>query len=87
MRAGNFSDPELRKIEGLVGGRYVTQSGNPASRLRADQFPGGIIPPSQIDPTGKRLMNLYPRPMSIRTPAADSITSSRSFSIRTVFSG
>ena len=62
MRAGNFSDAELRKIEGLVGGRYVTQSGNPASRLRADQFPSGIIPPSQIDPTGRALMNLYPTP-------------------------
>lgn len=62
MRAGNFSDAELRKIEGLVGGRYVTQSGNPASRLRTDQFPTGIIPPSQIDPTGRALMNLYPAP-------------------------
>ena len=64
MRAGNFSDEELRKIEGLVGGRYVTQSGNPASRLRADQFPSGIIPPSQIDPTGRAMMNLYPTPNS-----------------------
>jgi hypothetical protein len=62
MRNGNFSDGELRNIEGLVSGRYVTQSGNPASRLKADQFPTGIIPPSQIDPTGKALMNLYPMP-------------------------
>ena len=55
MRAGNFSDAELRKIEGLVGGRYVTQSGNPASRLRADQFPGGIIPaePDRSDRTAR----------------------------------
>ena len=62
MPAGNFSDAELRNIEGLVNGRYVTQSGNPASRLRADQFPNGIIPPSQIDPTGRALISLYPAP-------------------------
>lgn len=62
MRGGNFSDAELRKIEGLVNGRYVTQSGNPASRLLTTQFPSGIIPPSQIDPTGKALINLYPQP-------------------------
>ncbi len=53
MRGGNFSDSELRKIEGLVRGRYVTQSGNPASRLRTDQFPGGIIPPKLDRPDGK----------------------------------
>lgn len=62
MRAGNFSESELAKIEGMVGGRAVTQSGNPASRLRADQFPNGTIPASQIDPTGRALMNLYPMP-------------------------
>jgi hypothetical protein len=62
MRNGNFSESELSKIEGLVGGRAITQSGNPASRLRTDQFPNGIIPPSQIDPTGKALINLYPAP-------------------------
>ena len=62
MRAGNFSDAELRKIEGLVNGRFVTQSGNPASRLKPDQFPTGIIPSSQIDPTGRALINLYPTP-------------------------
>ncbi len=62
MRAGNFSDAELRKIEGLVNGRFVTQSGNPASRLKPDQFPSGIIPANQIDPTGRALMNLYPTP-------------------------
>lgn len=62
MRAGNFSDAELRKIEGLVGGVYKTQSGNPASRLNASQFPTGIIPSNMIDPTGKALINLYPLP-------------------------
>lgn len=62
MRQGNFSETELGKIEGLVNGRAITQSGNPASRLKPEQFPGGIIPPSQIDPTGKALMNLYPLP-------------------------
>jgi len=39
MRAGNFSDAELRKTEGLVGGVYKTQSGNPASRLKAHSVP------------------------------------------------
>ena len=54
MRAGNFSDAELRKIEGLVGGRYVTQSGNPASRLRADQFPSGLFLRARLIPREKR---------------------------------
>src|SRR4051794_4175682 len=62
MRAGNFSDAELRKTEGLVGGVYKTQSGNPASRLNPTQFPTGIIPSNMIDPTGKALINLYPLP-------------------------
>ena len=62
MRNGDFSENQLSKIEGLVNGRAITQSGNPASRLKPEQFPGGIIPPSQIDPTGKALISLYPTP-------------------------
>jgi hypothetical protein len=62
MRQGNFSESELRKIEGLVNGSYITSSGSPAQRISAEQFPNGIIPPSQIDPSGRALMNLLPLP-------------------------
>ena len=45
-----------------MDGRYVTQSGNPASRLTRRSVSDGLIPPSQIDPTGRALINLFPLP-------------------------
>ena len=54
----------LRKIEGLVNGSYITSSGGPAQRLNSAQFPTGIIPQQMIDPGGKALMNLLPLPNS-----------------------
>jgi len=57
MLQGNFSPSEIAKI-----GPY-TASGAPPGQLNAAalaQFPGGIIPPSQIDPNMVALLNLYP---------------------------
>ena len=62
MRGGNFSAPELRKIEGLVRGQFITASGAPAQVPSAEQFPNGIIPASQIDRSGQNLMRLLPAP-------------------------
>ena len=62
MINGNYSDSELRKIEGLVNGSYITSSGGPAQRLNNSEFPTGIIPTSQIDPGGQAMMKLLPRP-------------------------
>lgn len=62
MLAGNFSETELRKIEGLVQGSYITSSGGPAQRLNSGEFPSGIIPTSLIDPGGQAMMKLLPRP-------------------------
>ncbi len=62
MRTGNFTPTELRKIEGLVNGKYQTASGAPA-QVPTDAFaPGGIIPASMIDKNGRALMNLLPLP-------------------------
>ena len=38
MRGGNFSDAELRRIEGNVRGQWITAAGSPAQRPNADQF-------------------------------------------------
>jgi hypothetical protein len=62
MMAGNFSESELRKIEGLVQGTHITSSGGPAQRLNSAEFPTGIIPTSLIDPGGLAMMKLLPRP-------------------------
>lgn len=62
MRGGNFSDAELRKTEGLVNGSYITASGGGAQRPDSVRYPNGIIPASQIDPTGRALMSLLPTP-------------------------
>ncbi|HBY60678.1 MAG TPA: carboxypeptidase regulatory-like domain-containing protein [Solibacterales bacterium] len=56
MRGGNFSPAELAKLGN------VTASGGPPSQINSDQFPNGIVPASQIDRTGRGLMNLYPLP-------------------------
>lgn len=60
MRGGNFSDAELRKMEGLVRGSYITASGAAAQRPNTELFPTGIIPASQINTSGQNLMKLYP---------------------------
>jgi hypothetical protein len=57
MLQGNFSQSEIDKI-----GPY-TSSGGPPGQLNAAalaQFPGGMIPSSQIDPNMVGLMKLYP---------------------------
>jgi hypothetical protein len=56
MRNGNFSPSELAKLGN------ITASGGPPQTPDAGLFPGGIIPPSQIDPGGRALMNLIPLP-------------------------
>ncbi len=58
-RTGNFSPAELAK-EGPI-----TFNGAPPSQLRANAlllYPGGIIPPSQLNKDTQALMNLYPAP-------------------------
>jgi hypothetical protein len=57
MLTGNFSPSEIAKLGN------ITASGGPPGALNAAalaQFPGGIIPPSQIDPNMIALMKLYP---------------------------
>ncbi len=57
MLQGNFSPSEIAK-EGLI-----TASGGPPGQLNAAalaKYPGGIIPPSQLDPNMVNLMKLYP---------------------------
>ena len=56
MRAGNFSPAEVAKLGA------TTSSGGPPQQIKQDQFPGGIIPTSQIDPGGKAQMGLLPMP-------------------------
>jgi hypothetical protein len=66
MLQGNFSPSEIAKI-----GPY-TASGGPPGQLNATAqalFPGGIIPPSMIDPNMVSLLKLYPAPN--RTPSLD----------------
>ena len=87
MRAGNFSDAELSKIEGLVKAGLSRNRGNPASRLKPDQFPTGIIPANQIDPTGRALMNLYPTPNTDPNTSGGFNYSDRLFSTREACSG
>jgi len=56
---GNFSPAAVAK-EG-----NITASGGPPGQMNAAalaQFPGGIIPQSQIDPNMRALMKLYPAP-------------------------
>jgi hypothetical protein len=62
MRGGNFSETELKKIEGTINGNPVTSSGGAAQRPNSTLFPGGIIPTNQIDRSGQALMNLLPNP-------------------------
>ncbi|HXI41163.1 MAG TPA: carboxypeptidase-like regulatory domain-containing protein [Bryobacteraceae bacterium] len=57
MLTGNFSPSEIAKT-----GPF-TASGGPPGQLNAaalGQFPGGIIPASQVDPNMVALMKLYP---------------------------
>lgn len=59
MLAGNYSPAELSKLGA------VTASGGAPSQMNAAalaQFPGGIIPASQIDKGGQVLSRLYPAP-------------------------
>ena len=56
MRNGNFSPAELTKLGNITAG------GGPPSQVDQSIYPGGIIPPSQIDPTGKMLTNLIDLP-------------------------
>jgi hypothetical protein len=54
MLGGDFSPAEVAK-EG-----NITASGGPPGQVT--KFPGGIIPPSQLDPNMQALMKLYPTP-------------------------
>jgi len=56
MLTGNFSPSEVAKLG------TKTQSGGPPGQVDPAKFPGGIIPPSQIDPNMQALMKLYPAP-------------------------
>ena len=59
MIDGNYSPAELSKLGN------ITASGAPPSQINsafASKFPGGIIPPSMIDPNTQALMKLYPSP-------------------------
>jgi len=56
MRTGNFSPAELAKLG------TITASGGPPQQLTGAQFPGGLIPASQIDRSGRGLINLFPLP-------------------------
>jgi Carboxypeptidase regulatory-like domain len=52
MKNGNFSASELAKL-GLNAGYQTTGVPN---------YPGGIVPASEISPVGKALLNIYPAP-------------------------
>ncbi len=57
MLQGNFSPSEIAKLGN------ITESGAPPLPLTAAalaKYPGGIIPPSQVDPNMVALMKLYP---------------------------
>jgi len=56
MRTGNFSDAEVAKMGN------ITSSGGAPQKINQDQFPGGIIPATQVDKGGQALMNLLPMP-------------------------
>ncbi|HKX00335.1 MAG TPA: carboxypeptidase-like regulatory domain-containing protein [Bryobacteraceae bacterium] len=56
MLGGNFSPSALAALG------TKTASGGAPSQLNATQFPGGIIPASQIDPGGQALLKLLPTP-------------------------
>ncbi|HCC59151.1 MAG TPA: carboxypeptidase regulatory-like domain-containing protein, partial [Solibacterales bacterium] len=56
MRTGDFSSSELAKLGNITASGGTPQV--PSSTL----FPGGIIPPSQIDPGGQAMMSLLPLP-------------------------
>ena len=56
MRQGNFSPSEIAKLGN------ITASGGAPQQVNPDLFPGGIIPASQQDPSGKAFMGLYPLP-------------------------
>lgn len=56
MRQGNFSPQELAKLG------TITASGSAPQQLDPAQFPGGIIPSSQLDKGGQALMGLLPSP-------------------------
>jgi hypothetical protein len=59
VRTGDFSPASLAAFGS------VTASGAPASALSASalaMYPGGIIPPSLINPSGQGLINLFPQP-------------------------
>ena len=59
MRNGDFSPAELTKLGN------ITAAGIPPGQINAKnlvQFPGGIIPPSRIDPNMQNLMKNYPLP-------------------------
>lgn len=54
MRAGNFSPAEVSKLGA------ITSSGSAPQQINQEQFPGGNIPASQLDPGGLALMKLLP---------------------------
>ena len=56
MITGNFSPAEVAKMGN------ITASGGPPGQIKdtASKYPGGIIPPSQIDKNMQSLMKLYP---------------------------
>lgn len=54
MRNGNFSPAEVGKMGN------ITSSGGPPQQINQTQFPGGLIPASQVDKSGQSLMNLLP---------------------------
>ncbi|MBS1875704.1 MAG: carboxypeptidase regulatory-like domain-containing protein [Acidobacteria bacterium] len=56
MRTGNFSAAETSKLG------KITASGGAPQQINLDQFPGGIVPSSQLDPGGVALMKLLPSP-------------------------
>ena len=56
MRGGNYSPAEVAKMGD------ITSSGGPPQQINQSQFPGGIIPQSQIDPGGLALTNTLPLP-------------------------
>ena len=56
MRAGNFTTDEVNKMG------TITSAGSAPQQINQAQFPGGIIPPGQLDPGGVALMKLLPLP-------------------------
>jgi Carboxypeptidase regulatory-like domain len=57
MLNGNFSPAEVAKE-----GNITASGGPPGQILNQTMYPGGIIPPSLIDPNMQALMKLYPAP-------------------------